>query len=220
MIVFDFFRYMPAEFLGYAAALAMLVAFSMPTMIPLRIFGIAANVLFVVFGYLTLSYPVLILHLALLPLNGFRLYQMVQLTKRVTEASRGDLNMDWLMPFMSSRPVASGALLFRKGDSADELFCVVSGRFRISEIGTELGPGALIGELGFLAPDHARTHTLECVEGAVVMRISYDQMKQLYFQNPKFGFFFMRLAGQRLFRDIARLESQVAVHPAEATAAS
>jgi hypothetical protein len=217
MMIFDFFRYMPADFLGYAAALAMFVAFSMRTMISLRIGAITANVLFIVFGYLTLSYPVLGLHLALLPLNSFRLYQMVQLTRRVTEASHGDLNMDWLMPFMSSRPVASGAVLFRKGDPADELFCIVSGRFRISEIGTELGSGALVGELGFLAPNHTRTHTLECVEGAVVMRISYDQMKQLYFQNPKFGFYFMRLASQRLFRDIARLESQVAVHPSAAT---
>jgi hypothetical protein len=210
MMVFDFFRYMPAEFVGYAAALAMLVAFSMSTMIPLRIGAITANVLFIVFGYLTLSYPVLTLHLALLPLNGFRLYQMIQLTRQVTEASDKDLNMDWLMPFMSSRPVASGAVLFRKGDSANELFCITSGRFRISEIGSELGPGALVGELGFLAPDQARTHTIECVEQAVVMRISYDQMKQLYFQNPKFGFYLMRLASQRLFRSIARLESQVA----------
>jgi hypothetical protein len=46
------------------------------------------------------------------------------------------------------------------------------------------GPGALVGELGFLAPDHARTRTLECVDKAVVLRISYDHMKQLYFQNP------------------------------------
>src|SRR5262249_3026828 len=150
---------------------------------------------------------------------GWRLYQMVQLTRGVMEASGGDVKLDWLMPFMSSRPVASGAVLFRKGDPAHELFCVMSGRFRISEIGTELGAGALVGELGFLAPDHARTHTVECVEQAVVMRISYDQMKQLYFQNPKFGFYFVRLASERLFRDIARLESQVAVGPSPTAAA-
>ena len=61
----------------------------------------------------------------------------------------------------------------------------------------------LSASLGFLAPDDTRTATLECVDEAVVLRISYDQMKQLYFQNPKFGFYLMRLASQRLFREIA-----------------
>jgi CRP/FNR family transcriptional regulator, cyclic AMP receptor protein len=53
---------------------------------------------------------------------------------------------------------------------------------------------------------------------ATEARISYDQMKQLYFQNPKFGFYLMRLTGQRLFRDVARLESEKAIHSSTAAA--
>jgi hypothetical protein len=209
MSAFDILRNTPVDVVGYLAALLMIGAFATRTMVPLRVCGIAASALFIAFGYLSDNYPILILHLILLPLNGFRLYQIVQLTRQVIEASEGDLNIDWLKPFMSSRHVARGTLLFRKGDPAGELFYIASGRFRIAETGTERGAGALVGELGFLAPDDTRTATLECVDEAVVLRISYDQMKQLYFQNPKFGFYLMRLASQRLFREIANRESEV-----------
>jgi hypothetical protein len=214
MSALDILRNTPVDIVGYLAALLLVGAFAMTTMIPLRVCGILANVLFIAFGYLSRTYPVLILHVILLPLNAVRLYQMVQLTRRVIEASHGDLNIDWLRPFMSSRHIAKGAMLFQKGDPASELFYIASGRFRIREFGTERGPGALIGELGFLAPDQTRTGTLECVEEGVVLRISYDQMKQLYFQNQKFGFYLMRLANQRLFRDIERLESGMTDHGA------
>ena len=75
-----------AEIVGYVAALVTLGTYSMKTMIPLRMFGIAANVLFIAFGYMAGIYPTLILHVVLLPLNSLRLYQMLQLTRRVIEA--------------------------------------------------------------------------------------------------------------------------------------
>jgi CRP-like cAMP-binding protein len=43
-----------------------------------------------------------------------------------------------------------------------------------------------------------------------VLTIGYDQVRQLYFQNPTFGFFFLRLISQRLFADIERLRSNQA----------
>jgi hypothetical protein len=42
-------------------------------MIPMRIAAIAANVCFIGFGFLAACYPVLMLHLILLPLNAYRL---------------------------------------------------------------------------------------------------------------------------------------------------
>ena len=199
-----------AEIVGYVAALVTLGTYSMKTMIPLRMFGIAANVLFIAFGYMAGIYPTLILHVVLLPLNSLRLYQMLQLTRRVIEASHGDLNMNWLKPFMTSRRVAAGEVLFRKGDRASEMFYIVSGRCLLKEMGLEIAAGAVVGELGFLSPDQARTRTLECVSDGVLLQISYDQMKQLYFQNPKFGFYLLRLTSQRLFGNIAALESELA----------
>jgi hypothetical protein len=43
-----------------------------------------------------------------------------------------------------------------------------------------------------------------------MLEISYDEVKQLYFQNPQFGFFFLQLTSQRLFADIRRLEGELA----------
>jgi hypothetical protein len=35
-------------------------------------------------------------------------------------------------------------------------------------------------------------------------------VKELYFQNPQFGFYFLRLTSERLFDNIARLEQELA----------
>ncbi len=57
-----------------------------------------------------------------------------------------------------------------------------------------------------LAPDRTRTQTLVCTETGAVLEISYDRIEQLYYQNPKFGFYFLRLSTARLFDNIKRLE--------------
>jgi len=63
-----------ADLLGYAASCAVLATFLMRTMVPLRLVAILSNVLFLVFGYLQNIHPVFVLHLALLPINFWRLF--------------------------------------------------------------------------------------------------------------------------------------------------
>jgi len=196
-----------ADILGYLAAVLVLATFSMRTMLPLRITGIASNCIFIAYGYVAVAYPVLILHLILLPLNSLRLYQMQQLVKRVREAARGDLSMDWLKPYMIASHCPSGEVIFRKGDIAGKVYYTVTGRYRLAEIDVNVEPGQIIGEIGFIAPDKRRTLTFECVEGGQLLAISYSQLGQLYFQNPTFGFYFLQLIAERLFKDISRLEA-------------
>lgn len=198
-----------AEFAGYLAALLVFLTFYMKTMIPLRIVGICSNCTFIVYGYLGGLYPVLILHLVLLPLNSLRLREMLRLTKRVHEATQSDLKMDWLKPFTSSRRTSAGDILFRKGEAAGAMYYIVSGRCRLTEIGIDILPGQMVGELALLAPDQSRTQTLECVENGELLQITYEQVKQLYYQNPEFGFYFLQLTTRRLFDNIARLESEL-----------
>jgi len=113
----------------------------MRTMIPLRTTGILANVLYVIYGSFGGVYPALVLHVILLPLNIVRLRQMLQLVKKVDEASRGDLSMDWLKSFMTGRKCRKGEVIFRKGDVATEMFYTVSGRFRLVELGIDVPVG-------------------------------------------------------------------------------
>jgi CRP/FNR family cyclic AMP-dependent transcriptional regulator len=199
-----------AEMAGYLAAFLVFLTFYMKTMVPLRVIGICSNCAFITYGYLGGLYPVLILHLILLPLNSLRLREMLQLTRQVREATHGDLNMDWLKPFTSTRRVKSGDVLFRKGDAADAMLLVVSGRYRLTELGMDILSGQVVGELGLLTPDHSRTQTLECIEDGEVLQITYEQVKQLYYQNPRFGFYFLQLTTRRLFEDIGRLERKLA----------
>jgi CRP-like cAMP-binding protein len=191
---------------------------SMRTMIPLRVFGILTNIILIITAIPTHNYATLILHSVLLPLNAYRLHQMLQLVRNVKKSVNSDLSMEWLKPFMTERKCAAGEVLFYKDEKADSMFYIVSGRFRLVESGIELPVGAIVGELGMLSPSNARTQTLECVEAGVVLSVTYDQVEQLYVQNPAFGFYFLRLASARLFQNIGTLQEQLAQHTASAAA--
>jgi CRP-like cAMP-binding protein len=199
-----------ATAIGYCGSALVFLTFATKTMVPLRILGIASNVFFIAYGYLQPAVPILLLHCVLLPLNALRLHQMLRLIRQVAEAAKGDLNLDWLKPLGSPRRVKAGELLFRKGAPADRMAFVLSGRFRIAALNIELGPGQMVGEHGLTSPDGIRTQTVECTEEGEVLEITYDLVKQLYFQNPKFGFYFLELTTRRLFENIAKLESQLA----------
>ncbi len=125
--------------------------------------------------------------------------------------------MDWLKPFMHRRRCNSGEVLFHKGEAADAMYYIVSGHFRLRETGIELPVGEVVGELGLLAPDQRRTQTLECVREGELLVISYDRVQQLYYQNPRFGFFFLRLATRRQFHNQALLEARLAELEGRAT---
>jgi signal-transduction protein with cAMP-binding, CBS, and nucleotidyltransferase domain len=182
----------------------------MKTMIPLRIVSMTCNSLFIIYGFFGGIYPTLVLNLVLLPLNTLRLHQMRKLIKDVeAAASMGETSIDWLKPFMSRRSFRKGDIVFRKGDVADAMFYSVTGRYRLKEIGIEIPAGQVFGDLGFLAPDNRRTQTIECTEDGEVLTATYQQVKELYFQNPQFGFYFMRLTSERLFDNISRLEQEI-----------
>jgi CRP/FNR family cyclic AMP-dependent transcriptional regulator len=190
---------------------------STKTMVPLRILAIVANCFLIVFYAVTHSWIPMVLQTAALPLNGWRLYQMIVLIRNVRGAIRGNSSMDWLKPFMTGRHFNKGDILFAKGETASEMFCTVTGRYRLLELGIELKPGQLVGELAMLAPDNRRTATLECIEEGESLSITYEQVEQLYYQNPTFGFYFLRLATARLFENISRMESELArLHAAQA----
>lgn len=197
------------EAIGWFGAALAITGSAMRTIIPLRCIGIGANICSLIFSSFTGNYPSLVVNLILLPLNSVRLYQMLGLIKRVKNASNSDLSMEWLKPFMTRRKTETGEVLFAKGDVADCMYFTISGRYRLKEIGIELVQGQVVGEMGFLSPDNTRTQTLECIEAGEVLSISYDEVRQLYFQNPQFGFYFLRLTSERLFHNMEKMEEEI-----------
>ncbi|MGR4870560.1 Crp/Fnr family transcriptional regulator [Variovorax sp. LARHSF232] len=181
------------------------------TMIPLRCLAVGSNLGFLVYGALHPSLIMLALHATLLPINIFRTAQMVKLTRRVSEAAQAsDLSGVWLRPYMRNRRYRAGHVLFRKGDKADHLFFLASGRIEFVEIGQVMEAGRLFGEIAFFAPDKCRSLTARCVTDCLVLRIDELTFKQLYFQNPAFGFEVVSLIAGRLMADRHRLEAMVA----------
>ena len=162
------------------------------------------------FGALAGNVTTFLLYLLMLPINAYRLRQMLVLVKKARSATQGDTSMEWLKPFMTERKYRKGDVLFKKDDSANEMFLTVTGNFLVKEINVELPPGRLMGELGFLSPDNKRTATVECLEDGHVLTITYEKLLEIYFQNPQFGYYFLVLTSQRLLENNARLQVEIA----------
>jgi len=180
------------------------------TMVPLRVANMIGCIFFAGFGALTGTVTTFLLYLLLVPINAFRLRQMLVLIKKARSATQGDTSMEWLKPFMTERKYRKGDVLFKKDDAANEMLLTVTGKFLVKEINVELPPGRLMGELGFLTPDNRRTATIECIENGHVLTITYEKLLEIYFQNPQFGYYFLVLTSQRLLENIARLEAIIA----------
>jgi Cyclic nucleotide-binding domain len=180
------------------------------TMVPLRVSNMVSNLSFAAYGALAGDIKTFLLYLLLFPINAVRLRQMLRLVEKARTATQGDMSMEWLKPFMTVRKYRRGDVLFKKDDAANEMLFTVTGKFLVKEIGVELPPGRLMGELGFLTPNNRRTATIECIEDGQVLSITYDRLLEIYFQNPQFGYYFLVLTSQRLLENIARLEETLA----------
>ncbi len=197
------------DLLGYLASASVLITFCMGTMVPLRIVAICSNVLFASYGAVAHIYPVLVLHVILLPVNAARLLQILRLIKSVKAAELSEMSVETLLPFMSKRMLKAGDVLIRKGEQADSMFYLASGAMKIVEIAKTIGPGAVLGEIGIFAHDQKRTATVECTDDCEVYEINGNKAKQLYFQNPAFGFAVMKIVIGRLVEN-ARVQQPAA----------
>lgn len=197
------------ETAGYVGVVLTVAASATRTMIPLRALAMVANLVFLAQGLILGLIPVVAVNAILVPLNAWRLAQMLVLVAKVRRAARQDLSIDWLKPFMSPRSVGEGEVLFRRGEEADCLYYTLSGRFSLRESGREIGPHELVGEIGFLTPDRSRTQTLDCREAGAVLVMGYDDLAQLYHQNPNFGFSFLTLTSGRLLQNLRAQEDEL-----------
>lgn len=187
------------------------------TMIPLRWLAVGANAGFLVFGAMHPSPITFVVALVLLPVNVWRAVEMMKLTHRVKRAvGQADLSGVWLKPYMWKKQLDAGTTLFSKGDLADHLYILVEGRMELTDIGAPIEPGKIFGEIAFFSPNRRRTHTARCIEGCTVLMIDETTVRQLYYQNPSFGFHLMGLVAGRLSSDVERMEKLLAAAKAPA----
>jgi len=198
------------ETLGMLGVGFCIASFAVKSMIPLRTLAIAGNVSFIAYGLVESLLPSLLLNAVLLPMNVLRLREIANMSQEITRSTRESPVSEWLLPHMRLRAFKAGEILFRKGDVANELIYVASGELRMPEIGERVGPGALIGEIGLFSPEKRRTQSLVCETDGELYYMSEEMIFLLYYQNPKLGFFLMRLVVQRLLRDLHRLDAKPA----------
>lgn len=206
-----------ANLLAVVGAVFLVATLLMQTMVPLRVANMIGCAFFAAYGLLSHNASTFLLYLLLVPINGFRLRQMLKLVKKARHATQGDMSMEWLKPFMTERKYRRGDTLFKVGDPANEMFLTVIGKFLVKEINVEIPPGRLMGELGFLTPNNQRTGTVECIEDGQVLTITYERLLEIYFQDPQFGYYFLVLTSQRLLENIARLQEQLKAERAATT---
>jgi CRP/FNR family transcriptional regulator, cyclic AMP receptor protein len=195
------------ELIGYAAAAASLYATNSKTIIPLRVAGMVANVLVIAYAFNRGTYPPLLLNAMLLPLNAIRLRAMVKLINDVDAAAKRDMNVKWLLDYMSPKRFKAGDILVQRGEIANEAFYIVSGEVELVEIHKTVGNGTLLGEVGLFTDDGRRTMTARCATDVQAAIITNDRFKELYFQNPQFGFSLLRLIVARMHSNELQFEA-------------
>ena len=193
------------ELFGWAAAAATFTTFTMKTMLPLRAVSVIANILFITYGSLAESMPVLALHLTLLPLNVLRLYQIYRTTKSIREAKPSEGLPTGIAGLLTATHVPQDAVIFRRGEPADRIYYLKSGRILLEEIGKEMGAGEIFGEIAFFSKKRVRTLTARCIGKCELATISEAEFTRLFYQKPDFGFFILRLLAERLEDSADRL---------------
>jgi CRP-like cAMP-binding protein len=184
----------------------------MRAMVPLRILSLVSNVLLITFAVFHMHFdwrllivsPEFLLNTILLPMNARRLLEILKLTREIEKVTEKSPVSEWLLPHMHLHKHKAGHVLFREGDEADEIFYVASGRLRLEGVGATIGPDNLIGEIALFSPDKKRTLTVVCETDCDLYMMTDEQIYQLYYQNPKLGFYFMRLIVSRLLADVQR----------------
>ena len=189
------------DMIGFSGGALTIWGMFRKTMIPLRLGAIGGNVAFLFFGLLAHSYPTLITHTILLPLNIIRMLQMIRLVREIRESSSQDNSLEPLLPFMQREQMKAGTILFRKDDRPDRMIVIHSGTVLLEELGTHCGEGDVLGEIGAFTPGNHLTCTAVCETDCVLHTLANEAMMQLYYQNPRFGMFIVRIIVQRLLKN-------------------
>jgi hypothetical protein len=196
------------QLVGYLASLLVFSTFYMKTMIPLRCVAIASNVAFLTYGYFAGLYPVFLLHLVLLPLNVFRLRQMYRLKERLRQALEQDLSLKWMLPFVKRESFKEKEPLFQKGDPADKLYYLEQGTVWLPEVDKTLHSGEIIGEMGVFSPFKERTASAVCTTDSTLLALDERTALELYYSNPDFGLFMVRMIIRRFLDQQPRTAAQ------------
>jgi CRP/FNR family cyclic AMP-dependent transcriptional regulator len=122
-------------------------------MIPLRWLAVASNLGFIVYGLAHPAPLMVALHAVLLPVNLWRVWQMIEPdTPRGRHGRRTSRWRSGCDPTCAANATSRAAWCLLWATSADRLYFVASGDVELPEVGRILGAGQMFGEIAFFAP--------------------------------------------------------------------
>jgi CRP/FNR family cyclic AMP-dependent transcriptional regulator len=193
-----------SDLLGLLGVAFSAASFIMKRMLPLRVLAIFANILFIGYGLSTHTWPGVLLNCLLLPVNVKRIHEIRRLSSDIARANCSSPASEWLLPHMTRRAYKAGETVFRQGEAASRLIFVASGELELVELGKKVGAGDLLGEIGLFTPNRRHTQTVVCRTDADLYQMTDEMLFQVYYQEPKLGFYLVRLIAQRLLGDLER----------------
>jgi two-component system, NarL family, nitrate/nitrite response regulator NarL len=123
---------------------------------------------------------------------------------QIHQALDGQLSTQRLLANMTPVHMKAGDVLFHKDDLSDALYYLVRGTVSLPEIGIEVGPGTILGEIGLFSPDQRRSCTARCQSDCELLSASAADAMRLYYQDPEFASYLVRLITRRLADNNAR----------------
>jgi hypothetical protein len=186
------------ESLGWIASGLTIATYAMNTMLLLRVLAIVSSLFFLAYGGLLGLWPLVAMEATLLPINLYRLWQLLSLRRKVARGRGGTMDFDIIRRYGTRRRVAAGTVLFRKGDAVDRIYLLSHGRVRIEEMGIEINSGEIFGEIAFFTEAATRTATARALDDIEIHDLDETQFLRLQFEDPGFGLAVMRTVTRRL----------------------
>jgi|SRR6056297_98967 len=192
---------------GWLAAALKLSTFAMHSMIPLRVVAMASSVGFIVYSGVFHIWPLLVVELVLLPVNAYRLYEIIALRRLVSHMTdETEPDFSTAMAFGRKRVIEAGNVIFSKGDPVDSLYYLAEGRVEIEDQNVVVTPGKIFGEMAFFNNSAARSATVRCLEDTVVYEVDEKRFARLEYEDPKFAVAVMRTVTKRLVANAAQTQ--------------
>ncbi|MCR9111825.1 MAG: cyclic nucleotide-binding domain-containing protein [Rhodobacteraceae bacterium] len=193
---------------GWLAVVLKVVTFAVNSMIPLRLLAMASSVCFIIYSAVFQIWPLLAIELILLPINAYRLYEIIALRRLVTHMTdESEPDFSAAMAYGKKRVIEAGDVVFQKGDPVDSLYYLAEGCVEIEDQHVTVAAGKIFGEMAFFNNSATRSATVRCLEDTVVYELDEKRFARLEYEDPKFAMAVMRTVTKRLVANAAQTQA-------------
>ncbi|RXV66345.1 cyclic nucleotide-binding protein [Roseovarius sp. A46] len=192
---------------GWLAAVLKLATFATNSMIVLRILAMASSICFIIYSGMFQVWPLLAVELVLLPINAYRLYEVIALRRLVTHMTdESDPDFSAAMAYGKKRVIQAGDVIFTKGDPVDCMYYLAEGCVEVEGQNVTVPAGKIFGEMAFFNASAERSATVRCLEDTVVYELDEKRFTRLQYEDPKFAMAVMRTVTKRLVANAAQTQ--------------